>query len=319
MARQGLRTKGGTGIWVWVLVAFGVFLVSAMASVDEPRNLRRTDSTETTAEKVIDEAHMQVDKTEGVIAELRAAVNSLRAERDDLARVRDEQEASVNQLRAALLTAQALQQDSANALQAEFQSRQADAAQTAARMAQMQQDMNTLTAQARTLQEEKDRVEAETADMITTLNARNQRILQLEGDRIPQLETQIALYIEQKDNAEAEVRRLVPQIRRLELQVNELRRHNEAAEQQIERSLRQRGRQHRSRSPQHGEVRFGIRSDAADNKKRVVSKPSASVSGPSASVLLLEDVSRPSTSIQDQDQPERMVTRKLANKNNAGK
>jgi phage shock protein A len=73
--------------------------------------------------------------------------------------------------------------------------------------------------------------------MITTLNARDQRILQLEGDqrRIPQLETQVALYIQQKDNAEAEVKQLRPQIRRLQKQVDDLRRENEAAMQEVRR------------------------------------------------------------------------------------
>ena len=237
MARQGLRTKGGTGIWVWVLVAFGVFLVSAMASVDEPRNLRRADSTETTPERVSQEAQMEIEETEEVIAGLRATVNLLRTEKDDLARVRDEQVASVTQLQAALLTAQALQQASANDLQAELRTRQADAAQTAAAMAQMQQDMNTLTERAQTLQQEKERVEMDYASTITMLNAKNQRILQLEGDqqRIPQLETRISQYIEQKDNAEAEVRRLGPQIRRLQTQVDDLRREKEAAEQEMRR------------------------------------------------------------------------------------
>lgn len=295
MARQGLRTKGGTGIWVWVLVAFGVFLVSAMASVDEPQNLRRADSTETTPEKVIQEAHMEIDDTGRVIAELRATIDRLTTEKNNLVGEHDQQLATITQLRGALMTAQVSQTGAENALQTELQSRQAEAAQTAARITQMQQDANALTERAQTLKEEKERLEDEYADMVTTLNARNQHIRQLEGQRIPQLETQIAQYMQQKDNAEAEVMKLRPKTRRLEMQVDALKRDKEEAERQM-RSLGQRGRRNRSRSPQREEVRFGIRSEAADNKRRVVS-------GASGSVPLL------------QDQLERTRTRKLPNRN----
>lgn len=275
MARQGLRTKGGTGIWVWVLVAFGVFLVSAMASVDEPRNLGRADSTETTPERVSQEAHMEVEETEGVIADLRATVARLTAEKTNLAGEHDRQLAEMGVLRGALITAQVSQTGAENALQSELESRRALAVQTRDRMAQMQRDIETLMAQARTLQEQKELVEAANADMITRIHAKDQRILQLEGDQqqIPQLETRIAQYIEQKDNAEAEVRRLGTKTRTLELEVINLRREKETAEDQLTVILGSKKRPLRKNETFKGQLIIHDRSDRRDYEDHGIGRP----------------------------------------------
>jgi hypothetical protein len=235
MARQGLRTKGGTGIWVWVLVAFGVFLVSAMASVDEPRNLRRT---ETTPEEVSQGAQMQVDDTGRVIADLRAMVNAITTEKNNLVGEYDNQQTTIRQLHAALVDAQTLQKASADALETELQLRQAEAAQTAARITQMQQDAQALADRARTLQQQMLAVDEENADLKITgrLARQNQRIQQLEGQASGS-EQQLVLYQGQKDAAEAESGQFQAQVQQLQAQLQQLTRQKEEAERQIVRTL----------------------------------------------------------------------------------
>ena len=240
MARQGLRTRGGTGIWVWVLVAFGVFLVASMSNVDGPPNPAQAKES---AKEVIETAQMELDVTDKVVAELKATVDKLRAETNNLSGVRDQQRAEIDQVKGALVAAQVLQTDTAARLQTELESRQASAAETEARIAQMQQQILTLTDQARKLNDEKLILEREAAQFITNQAANDERIQQLEGERnalqtrVPQLERSVVLYQEQKDNAETEVAQFRAQVRQLQNQITVLERRREEAEAQLAKNL----------------------------------------------------------------------------------